>query len=487
MIETNKFFFQKQSIIYVIGSIAQASLPFLLIPLLTERMTPKEYGEYSLIYLTASLFGGIFYLGMTSSLSRFYFEYESKYERKAIYTSSFILILIGAGLQISISILFGKYISFFLFNDFIHNKQIFWAFSYNSLNFLILHFVSYLRLKRYALKSVFFSLLIPILSILLIQLTTSIHADNDIILDTYRTLALSNLIVFIFTVINLLNEFRFNKLIFLNEYKPLLKFGLGSVFFAFSQYFFDLQDKLIVEKAVGLEVFGIYAAVSRLAFLSNVILVTPFTFIWNPIMMEFRTKENVQRIFRVASNIYISISCFLLIPIYIFSDNVLKFSIKSNLIPLSDLEIPFLILSSGVLVYGYINIVSAGFLYSRKVYLISFLLIPLLIFKFILVNQFIEKFGLNGAAFASLLSYILLIFLIHFYSKRYFNFKINFTVLIKVILYTLIILPLISIIKHHYNNFIFDSLFSSLLIYLGFSFVYNSFNPRKLYSNIIEF
>ena len=53
-----------------------------------------------------------------------------------------------------------------------------------------------------------------------------------------------------------------------------MKFGLGTVFFAFSQYFFDLQDKLIVEKAVGLEVFGIYAAISRLA-LSNVILVTP--------------------------------------------------------------------------------------------------------------------------------------------------------------------------------------------------------------------
>ena len=113
MIETNKLLLKKQSIIYVIGSIAQASLPFILIPLLTERMPPKEYGEYSLLYLTASLFGGIFYLGMTSALSRSYFDYESRYERKAIFTSTFILILIGAGLQISISILFGKIYFFF--------------------------------------------------------------------------------------------------------------------------------------------------------------------------------------------------------------------------------------------------------------------------------------------------------------------------------------------------------------------------------------
>ena len=74
MIEKNKFTLSRQAIIYAIGSIGQAALPFLLIPILTERMTPKEYGEYSLIYLTATLFGGIFYLGMTSSLSRFYFD-----------------------------------------------------------------------------------------------------------------------------------------------------------------------------------------------------------------------------------------------------------------------------------------------------------------------------------------------------------------------------------------------------------------------------
>ena len=266
-----------------------------------------------------------------------------------------------------------------------------------------------------------------------------------------------------------------------------MKFGLGTVFFAFSQYFFDLQDKLIVEKAVGLEVFGIYAAISRLAFLSNVILVTPFAFIWNPIMMESRTKENVQRIFRVANNIYISIASFLLIPIYIFSDNLLKFSIKSNLIPLSELQIPFLLLSAGILVYGYLNIVSAGFLYSKKVYLIPFVLIPLVIFKFIIVKEFIEQFGLNGAAFASLLSYILLISLIHLFSKRYFNFKINLKVFIKVFLYIFITLPLISIIKNQYNNLIFDSFFSLLLIYLGFSFVYSSFNPKKVYSIFTEF
>tara|TARA_B100000242_G_scaffold290854_1_gene263020 strand:- start:241 stop:1200 length:960 start_codon:yes stop_codon:yes gene_type:complete len=313
----------------------------------------------------------------------------------------------------------------------------------------------------------------------------NLNKNTDIVLHIFKVLALSNIVVLILLIPFLIKDFNFNKKIIFEEYKHILIFGLGSVLFAVSQYFFDLQDKLIVERIVGLETFGVYTATVRIASIANIILVTPFVFVWNPIMMESRKKDNVQNVFKLATNIYFTFAGLLLIPIFIFGPYLIEILIKSNFISISDLKMPLFIVSLGVLSYGLLNIFSAGLLYSKKVYMTTLVLIPLAAIKYLLGYRLIRIFGINGAAFSSFISTLLMVYIVFLISKRYFIIKLDFKVFKRLLIYLFFIFPFIILTQNIISNLTSDILLTLASIYFGLCYVYNSFNPVNIYSKMI--
>src|SRR5262245_47963176 len=63
----------RHSAIYGIGNIAISLLSFLLVPLYTHYLTVGEFGIYSLMIIVYSLMSLVVGLGLSSSVSRYYF------------------------------------------------------------------------------------------------------------------------------------------------------------------------------------------------------------------------------------------------------------------------------------------------------------------------------------------------------------------------------------------------------------------------------
>lgn len=89
----------KHSVIYGIGSIAQSAAGLLLLPILTGALSKEDFGVYSLIIMVSTVASAIFYLGMNSALPRSYYDYSTESDRRAVFTTAFVILLAGSLLQ----------------------------------------------------------------------------------------------------------------------------------------------------------------------------------------------------------------------------------------------------------------------------------------------------------------------------------------------------------------------------------------------------
>ena len=58
----------KDTIVYGLSGAIQKSISFLILPFLTSKLAPKDFGIFALITLAASFLVGLFNLGTSNSL-----------------------------------------------------------------------------------------------------------------------------------------------------------------------------------------------------------------------------------------------------------------------------------------------------------------------------------------------------------------------------------------------------------------------------------
>lgn len=96
----------KNTFIYFIGNLSSKILSFLLLPLYTYYLTPKDYGKVDLIFTYTSILIPLFTLQITFAGFRFLFETVDETRRKVIISSTFFVHLIGMLLFCLLYILF---------------------------------------------------------------------------------------------------------------------------------------------------------------------------------------------------------------------------------------------------------------------------------------------------------------------------------------------------------------------------------------------
>ena len=71
-------FLLKHSSVYGLGTIIAQAVGFLLLPFYTRYLTPTDYGVMSLVNITMDIIGIVAGLGVTTAMSRFYFDFGCK-------------------------------------------------------------------------------------------------------------------------------------------------------------------------------------------------------------------------------------------------------------------------------------------------------------------------------------------------------------------------------------------------------------------------
>lgn len=393
----------------------------LLIPILTGALTKEDFGAYSLILMGSVFASGVFYLGMTSALPRFYFDYESSEDRKAVFTTAFVILLLGAILQSLLGCVFSDQISIMLVGNTKYHYAVCYAMMGGGVSFINSYFFCFLRLQKKSIASV----LLGIISLVVVIMLTLFFLSTNIsdVSAAFRAVFYSQILVsLIFLLLYAKSAFTW-KLNFI-EFPNLIKYGIYVVIGNMgSLMLFETVDRIMIRQYLGLATVGVYSASIRLSLLINVVFVVPFLQIWSPMMMELRNKENIKELFSTVFSVFMIFGGLIILMSALLAVEILSFGIRSNIE--TDAVFVFIIYMLGFLIFSASNFLSAGLLYEKKVHvlaLVYYLAVPA---KLVISAVAINMFGLEGAAISAFLTFCTLTFSIYYFSKKYFDFRID--------------------------------------------------------------
>lgn len=410
----------RHSIVYGLGSVAQSAVGFVLLPILTGALTKEDFGIYSLILMASAVAGAIFYLGMTSALPRSYFDYQSADDRRAVFTTAFIILLGGALIQSGVGYFGGQLISKALVGRNNYSIPIAWAFFGGAIGFVNQYFFSYLRILRKSTASVIFSLIgLPGGVGLTLWLLTRSPGDLTAPFEALAWSQLAIMLIFIGFFGKKAFTFRIQK----EELSRLIPFGVGSVVASFGGILLDWADRLIIEHFLTLADVGSYSAAFRIGTLINIILISPFSQIWSPMMMEYRTHDNIKELFTKVFYYFMMIGTVTLAGASLFMGDILPLLIRSEIS--HQMISVILLVMLGTLIYGSTNIVAAGLLYERKVAQVSYVYYTVAGIKIGANLLIIPVFGIVGAAVTTLLASVMIPTGIYALARKYFSFVID--------------------------------------------------------------
>ncbi len=407
------------TVIYTVGSVFNRLLPFLLLPLYTLYFKPAEYGVFSLVY-SFWFFASVFYLyGMETSFQKFFIEAKSTEEKKSVFSSTIILILLTSFLFSSVIYFSGDFISYKITGDASNSRLI-------KLLAFILVIDSLYRfpmvlinsLQRSKLYSVINAMAVVINVIVNIVLIVYYHMGIDAIFYSY---IVSYTFLFIVSFAFSFDYFSFK--LDKKVTRVLLKFAHLFFYYGLFLVAIDLIDRFILEYFKGSAVVGIYSASYRIGIVMNLVI-TGFKVAWTPFFLNMKEEEGNKEIFSKIFTYFCYGGLVVFLLFSLLADDLVKINISGYTL-LNEkywsglVIIPYILMAylfSGL----YLNITVASFFQNK----IRFLIISSgagcvsnVILNFILI----PPLSITGAAIATMLSYFIMFLVLYFQSQRVFR------------------------------------------------------------------
>ena len=446
----------KSSFIYGLTSSLQSLLGFIMLPILTSYYTPETFGVYSILLLISAVSSGIFYLGASSALGRFYFDEDSELYKKKIITTSILITLCGAIILIILSLIFSKLISINLFQTELYSFPILLILIGTALTFLLNIMTLILRYENKALIFFIVSILGVVINFFITYFLLS--RFNFGLLAPIYGIFFSNAICFIYLIFS--NFSLLTKAIEVRHFKLILSFGIQASIAGLFYYILDWIDRIIIKDLLDLSQVGIYSLGYRLGAIMNIILIMPFTLVWAPMRVEYAKNEDNSSFTTKIISYYTIIGVLFLVIAILFGTEIIHSIFTNKSYQSATKIVPIIMFST--LFYGYQNIIDFGIYINKKVYYYIIVLIFGIFINIILNYIFIPIFGFMGAAFVTLTTYILSSTVIYLISNKYYKISIeNNRVFIPLILIPVLYLQ----VNYISNNIILKSIiFISIII-----------------------
>jgi O-antigen/teichoic acid export membrane protein len=439
----------RHSFIYGISASMQSLVGFILLPILTNFITPRSFGVYSILLLMGAFASAIFYLGASSALGRFFFDEDNETHKKKVISTAFFITLFGAILLISISILTASYLSLKLFSTEKYSLHIILTLSGASMGFLLNLMSIILRFKKKATSFLFISIVGLVINFVTTYYLLS-QRNFQILAPIYGNL-ISNSVCFILLVFLSLDQFIWN--IEKRYYKNILTFGIQASAIGLLFYLLEWVDRLIIKDLLNLESVGIYSLGYRISAIINVLFITPFSLVWAPTRMEYAQKSNAKELMSKMSSYY-SVAGVLFVSIaLLFGADLMKILFKNPEYQLAANVFPLVMLAN--FFFGFQNILDIGIHISKKLYFYIIISAISIIINVGLNLLLIPKYGYMAAAYVNLVTYMLGSILSYLISNKYYKIKLELKRLLSLFLYLVILFIIVNISNARQINFRF--------------------------------
>lgn len=403
----------KNTVIYGMGNFVSRGITFLLLPLLTNSMSPAEYGKLSIIQTFIGLAEVFFAVGMRQSILRY--SAKDKFTREEAFSGGVFWIIMASVVGSAVLMVFRP---FFEGVSGLHSSII-----YRYMIFILI--LDALSIPPYAVLQMAGR---PLYYALLKVANVSVYfggcfylvflkgqADVDAVL-TANIAASAVLILLCLPVF--LKHARF-KLPW-GLLKPMLRFGapyIPNVVFVVTM---DLINRVFIGRMLGLEAAGYFTAAIKLALIMYLV-VYAFQTAWQPFFLSHLNDPHGGRLFARVFTYYLLATCAVFLFIGVFYREIASLHFRGFMLIGSEYHSGLNIIPIVLLAYAFCGMYSnfiVGIYAREKSYII-----PLITFVGAAVNVaanflLIPVLKLTGAALATLLSYIVITVILYPVSQR---------------------------------------------------------------------
>ncbi len=430
----------KNFINYFIGDLFVKGFLFISLPLLSRVMSPSEYGKMSLVNTAIMILYVFISLNFQNAILN---RYMTTRENFSIYLSTLIFSIIP--FQILLILLF-PYYSFFISPLLqISEDDLWWVIIICIQITYIYMYTSYLQASQNSSEFIKINITSKVTEIISIFILALYLTNNQ-----YLSKIISQLIINIFLCIYVFKNFKHILTCkFDTRYlKEALWFSIPLIVHVLSNTLLSQSDRLIINNLKGDYSAGIYSFSYNIG-MAILVVIMAWNSSWQPKFYRLlNCNNNYFTINNVVKNSTIII--FTMSALLILYSKEFVLILSSNLYYESYKIIPIIIIGNA-LIHIYLSYVNFLF-YKKKSILISIGTLLALALNILLNYKLIPIYGIEGAAWATVVAYIALS-LFHYVSSTYI-IKLNF-ISLKLLIFFFVSLFIFYLITIYIENFIY--------------------------------
>jgi O-antigen/teichoic acid export membrane protein len=389
----------RHSAVYGLGNVLAKILGFLMLPIYTHYLSPGDYGILEILDLSMSLFGMFLNMGLTAAVLRGYAGAKSKQEKQNTMSTAFMFVTATGLLVFCIGVALVRPASALLFGPSVPATYLLVSFSAFVLGFIVTLPRTYLR----ALDASGAFVIVDTASLVLLLVL------NVILIVVFRIgllgILLSSLLVASLQVV-LLSAWMLRK-VGIAFRAPLLRqmlaFGAPLMFSNLAVFTLNFSDRFFLQHLRSLEVVGVYAIGYKFGYMLNYLLVQPFFVMWQSRMFVIHTHSDHPKIFGQFFMLYSLLLVYAGLALSLLSPEIVHVMVGSQFAASQEV-IP--IVSLAYILYGIGYYTQVGMFVMDKTNLIGMIGIGAAILNLALNYFLILHYGMLGAAWATLLSFL---------------------------------------------------------------------------------
>lgn len=409
----------KSTVIYGLGNVLSKFSAFLLIPIFTRYLSLTEVGILALLEMAEVLLITIAPFGIYNAMWRFLPDINKNEGKQYIFSAfagTFLLNCILLGL---IALNYKSPALFFGLDQ--DTASILLIVILNVLLAFSFRFI--LVLWQYQQKPVAYVILsvcqfVGVLIITIIFVVIEKWGLLGVIVAKSVVLG----IIFVFGCIFILKEyFTVPKL---TVYWKMLRFGAPLILLALITPVLTLSDRFFLKIFVPLDDIAIYSIAYKFGMVINMVLVNPLERGWTPMMYKMGAEKESHKYYRDILFYYAILGAFIFLTISFFSRWIIEHVATSAYLS-GTIIVP--LITGAYFINGFRQFFIAGALLNNQTLRLSFASIIVIALNLILNYFFIKNYGILGAAWSTLISYLVLLCVIYGISQKliYINWAWN--------------------------------------------------------------
>ena len=407
------------SLIYGVSGVVSRFINVLLVPVYTRIFAPPDFGVISLITNFAALLNILIILGMDNSLARWYYDDETENEKKISLNTYFWSCLAISVFFAALLVIFRAFIAVrVLFEDATVAPLLIVALSL-PLSVFINFSTNVLRIQRRARIASVFAVVVALLTVSLNILFVVVLKIG--IIGVFYSQILTSFVAAVWTLVLFFRELDL-KFFDFGRWKKMFAFSFPLIPGTIAFWVINFSGVYFIQLFQTSREVGLYQIGAAIA-TAMALLTQSFQMAWGPFAFSIYKEPDAKKTYADVFLLYLGITVSLAVLITLFSGELLM------ILTTKDYYAAFIV--AGILAFnhlfiglGYVASVGTNLAKNNKAYgiasvLSGFLLVGL---NFILI----PRFGIEGAATATLLSQMIIPLIVFIHAQKIYPVPYDF-------------------------------------------------------------